>query len=577
MIAGLRFLLAASLAGVACLPAGALRAQDGDPLQVPEAEVETEAKLIEAYGLSSTGEPEAAIEIYEELLAADGANAAAAFSAAKLLLEDDPRRALKLMQQAHRGEPDNTYISEALAVNFEESGRFGQAARLYTELFEQHPKREDFLIASARAHAQNGEPQTGRRLLEEHVKDGGRYSPELGQELFTLAVSMNDPKAAVRALEELMQAFPRNPQYYQELAMFYRRTGDEDAARAVWERMAETFPEDGRAALGLAGQSKLTDEEEDFIGQLAEPFANRDLDIDAKVQQLFPIVQDVVSRGDTVLGNRVLPLAELLTEVHPEEPKAFAIHGDLLLGAGQPARAVEAYRQTLELDPAIYLVWDQLLTALYEANLTEALLDESENALLLFPNQARLYYYNGRALDLLGDYAPAENTLRQGIVLSLSDQVLLYDFHEALAQLYLHQERYAEALAEATEALSIRPKHGPALSLRGEILLRTGEDKAAALVAVAQGASESPQDPYVLTVEALSQLLSADVAMAETTINRAEAFGAANLGLAREVRGDVAFLQGRVEDALADWQEAANLGGGSSKLAEKLSTRLYVK
>ena len=547
-----------------------------DPTQVPEEIVEVEAKLIEASGLAVQGDAEGAIKLFEDLLELDPSNSAAAYSAARLYNAIDSDKALKLMQQAFRHDASNAYIAQALADMLSENDNYLQASDIYGKLFEQNPRREEFLLEQTQLLSRGGKAREGLRVIEQYLSSGGRLTPYIGQQRFTLAVSMNDPKAAIRSLEELMTTYPDNPDYYQELAQFYRRTGDEASAQQIWTTMAQRFPEDKRAALGLAGQSKLTSEEDQFIARLEPIFEDRSLDIDSKIMQLMPIVQEVANRNDTVLANRTLKLAETLTEVHAEEPKSFAIYGDLLFYAQRTPEAVEAYRKTLQLDPGVYLVWEQLLLALAETGQYDQLLEESENALTLFPNQARLYYYSGRALARTEDLTGAENTLMQGTMMALNDQVLLYDINEALANVQLREARFDAALKSANAALKIRPKHGPGLALKAEILLRS-DDLAMANKVLAQAAGEAPQHPYVITIEALAQVLSAEVGLAEKSMLSAKQYGADQWAIAQEVNGDIAFLKGDEAFAKTYWERAKAMGGGSYKLAEKLSKGMYIK
>jgi len=547
-----------------------------DPTQVPEEIVEVESKLIEASGLAVKGDAEGAIKVYEELLSLDPSNSAASYSAARLYTSIDEDKALKLMQQAFRHDASNAYIAQALADMLTESDRYLQASDIYGKLFERYPRREEFLLEQTQSLSRGGKPREGLRVIEQHLATGGRLTPYIGQQRFTLAVSMNDPKAAIRSLEELMAEYPDNPQYYQELAQFYRRTGDEASAKQIWSMMAERFPDDKRSALGLAGQSKLTNEEDQFITRLEPIFEDQSLDIDSKIMQLMPIVQEVANRNDTVLANRTLTLAETLTEVRPDEPKSFAIYGDLLFYAQRTPEAIAAYRKTLQLNPNVYLVWEQMLLALAESGDYDQLLTESENALTLFPNQARLYYYSGRALDRAGDLTGAENTLMQGTLMALNDQVLLYDINEALSRVQLKEGRFEAALKSANAACKIRPKHGPGLALKAEVLLRNDELTTAKQV-LAQAAAEAPQHPYVITIEALAQVLAAEVTRAEKSMMSAKQYGADKWAIAQEVNGDIAFLKGDEASAKTYWERAKAMGGGSNLLAEKLAKGIYVK
>ena len=560
---------------LACLSYGTAAAQY--PEQVSEEQVKLEAKLIEAAGLALKGDVREAMERYGELLRDDPANAAAAYSLARLHVgEGDTDKAVELFRQARRAEPDNDYVLEALAETQLAAEDYRGAAEAYGELFARHPKRESFLLRQSEAFASGGRPADGIKAINAFLARGGRLTPRLGQQRFTLAVSLNDPKLAVRSLEELMAAFPTDPDYYQELAQFYRRTGSEGAAQSIWREMAERFPEDERAALGLAGQSKLTDEETDFLARLMPLFSDGDIAIDNKVLQLIPIVQEVVDRGDTVLANRVLPLSRKLTEVHPDEAKAFAIHGDLLLSADRPTEAAAAYAQTVQLDPGVYIVWEQYLAALASTGATEEMLDVSEEALALFPNQARLYLYNGRALARLGDFQPAVNTLQQGGMLAMRDRVLAYEFADALSEIELQRGNFDEALAATERALEIRPDHGPALARRGEIELRAGRT-AAAEESIAQAMSAAPEHPYVLTVEALTTLTETESPRARGRLAAAAKVAGERLAIYHEVLGDAQWIGGDVAAAKASWERAQSMGGGSHLLETKLAQGVYVK
>jgi len=117
-----------------------------DPTQVPEEIVEVEAKLIEASGLAVQGDAEGAIKLFEDLLELDPSNSAAAYSAARLYNAIDSDKALKLMQQAFRHDASNAYIAQALADMLSENDNYLQASDIYGKLFEQNPRREEFLL-----------------------------------------------------------------------------------------------------------------------------------------------------------------------------------------------------------------------------------------------------------------------------------------------------------------------------------------------------------------------------------------------------------------------------------------------
>ena len=160
--------------------------------------------------------------------------------------------------------------------------------------------------------------------------------------------------------------------------------------------------------------------------------------------------------------------------------------------------------------------------------------------------------------------------------MALSDQVLLYDIQQALATVQLRQGRFADAISSIDAALKIRPKHGPGLAVKAEIYLRSDNSEQASRL-LGQAVAEAPQHPYVLTIEALSQLSAQMIDVAEKTMTSAEQYGAANWAIGQEVRGDIAYLKGDEAAAKTHWLKARQMGGGSYKLEEKLSKGIYIK
>lgn len=548
----------------------------GDPKQVPQDQVETEGKLIEAIGQFGRGNFEEARVIYEEILKKQPHNATAAFFASKCYKEDNPEKELALLQQAHRHDKSNHYMTLDLAFALSKAGRHHEASLLFEELFLQFPKRTDFLVEQAKSLSQSGKGRQAYRLIEKYLNDGGYLTPELGQEKYNIAVAMNDKDVAIRALEELRAAYPKNPDYYQELAQFYRRSGDENSAIQVWKNMKELFPQDPRSKLGLAGQSKLSAEEDEFIQNLHVAFQDPEIALDDKILKMLPIVKELAARGDTVLANKVLPLAKTLTTIHGDSPKSHAIYADILLHARRSDEAINAYKKTLALDPSVYLVWDQLLLSLAETGNYKELTEKADEALLLFPNQSRLYYYLGKGYGAIGKVSDGIQTLEEGKIFALQDQVALFDIETALAELNARSGDFKAAQTSIDKALKIRPKNGSALARKAEFYLRTDEiEKAKSYLKKAT--SESPQNPYVLAIEGLAYVYESKLKPAKSSLESAFKYGGTTWSSVLEIAGDIAFLSGNSEEAIQFWKNAKALGGGSYKLNDKINKGQYVK
>ncbi|NJO86848.1 MAG: hypothetical protein HC821_01990 [Lewinella sp.] len=65
------------------------------------------------------------------------------------------------------------------------------------------------------------------------------------------------------------------------------------------------------------------------------------------------------------------------------------------------------------MDDKVYLVWEQLLHALYLDNQQAGLRQEAERALDIFPNRPYLYFYAGLGAAARGDFTTAQELLQQ--------------------------------------------------------------------------------------------------------------------------------------------------------------------
>jgi len=86
-------------------------------------------------------------------------------------------------------------------------------------------------------------------------------------------------------------------------------------------------------------------------------------------------------------------LSEILITTHPADPKAWSIYGDLLYQAEKYTEARDAFRKVISIDSSKYLVWEQLLFVESQLMDFNAMKDESERALSLFPQQPMLYLF----------------------------------------------------------------------------------------------------------------------------------------------------------------------------------------
>src|SRR5690625_6103185 len=92
-----------------------------------------------------------------------------------------------------------------------------------------------------------------------------------------------------------------------------------------------------------------------------------------------------------------MQISDWLLQSQPDTPKALSLRADLLEQSGHNKEAAKLYKQTVEIHPDNYLVWEQLLWSLKEMDQWEEVRDYADEASIYFPNKAALYYMKGEA------------------------------------------------------------------------------------------------------------------------------------------------------------------------------------
>ena len=94
----------------------------------------------------------------------------------------------------------------------------------------------------------------------------------------------------------------------------------------------------------------------------------------------------------------VFELAQILVKTHPDDPKAHSMYGDFLLDDKKYAEARDEFRKVIAIDSSRYAVWESLLNAEIQLADYNALENESNRAIELFPLLPVPYLFKGVAL-----------------------------------------------------------------------------------------------------------------------------------------------------------------------------------
>ena len=536
---------------------------------VTEADLALESIFIEGNREKLLGNWDKAIEKFEAVLEKDRDNAAAAYEMARVYeAKKDLENAEKYGLKAVEWDGTNEWFRMYLAEVYQKNNKDNLAAMQYEELAKQQPYNEGFYQQWAYYLVRSSQPEAAINVYNELEKKVGIHE-EVTRHKHTLYMGMGNTKMAAAELEKLIQKFPSNASYWHLLGTFYEQVGEKAKAREVYQKILEINPDDARAKIALAEESKGNDDVR-FLNSLKPVFEDPKTDIDTKIKEIFPYVNELASSGDKNIGNTLLALTSVLAAVHPDDAKSHSVLADVLYYTGQPDKALEQYRKTLELDDTKWSVWEQMLYIYMDKKEYNNLIKASEDALDIFPNQATAYYMNGAGYNGQGLYKEALSSLQQALIMASRNPRLRYDVLNETGKSYFYLKQYNKSDNAFEEALKINGKDPVVLKNYSYYLAARGEHLDKAKDMAVQLNTVAPHHPMSLHAMAFVLYKMKDFKTAKDWLDQALQKGGNEDPAILEHYGDVLYQLGKPTEALQYWQQALDKGGNSEFLERKV-------
>lgn len=509
------------------------------PGTTSEAEVNRQKVFIEANKQKLLENYEEASVLFKEVLKTNPRNHAAAYELARVYdVLDNGEKALSSIKVAVSLDPTNMWYKLFLADVLEKSLNYGDAATIYEEMVEKFPETEYHYFQLAYYQVKSNKIKEAIGTYNKIEKKFGK-NIELSRKKHALYIGSGDNKSAAKELESLVKEFPNNISYLHLLAGFYAQQGNDSNAKATYKKILTLDPTNAKATIALANEKKEGGNDISYLRSLESVFRDKNEDIDIKIKTLFPYIEKIIEgNASAEMIEAAVSLGEALTIVHPDEAKSYSIYGDLLYHAGESKEALVQYEKTIELNKNVFSVWEQIMYIHAEQYNMEELAEISEKGMDFFPNQVKLFYFNGIANSELENYKEAMSSLTQASIMAGKSEELKMDIFYRMAKPLVAQGKIDKAQDKITKALAIDADNFRALSAQAYIHAARKEN-----------------------------------AKAESTYQKALDNGGKNNPDVLEDYGDFLSQSGDNEEAYAYWQKAQQAGGKSTRLQNKISSK----
>jgi len=310
------------------------------------------------------------------------------------------------------------------------------------------------------------------------------------------------------------------------------------------------------------------------FNELKLAFAIPDIFIDQKIKIILGYLPQF---PDPNAKASALELSRILTATHPDDAKAFAVYGDMLMQNERLRDAKEAYKRSIVLNDQVYEVQEQLVRIELGDNDTDGAIKDGENALSFFPNQAWMNYLVGVAWLIKKDYNKAVSYIKNATSLELQDKELLAQSFSSLGDCY-HDLKDNKNSDEAYEkALSFNPDNAFTLNNYAYYLSLRGEQLEKAAKMSKRSNDLQPNNASFEDTYAWILFKQKDYSGAKLWIEKALTDDKDKSGVKSEHFGDIMFYLGNVDAAVENWKKAKANGDNSPLLERKINERKYIE
>ncbi|HPJ61719.1 tetratricopeptide repeat protein [Lentimicrobium sp.] len=530
--------------------------------------------FFEANKAKLTGNAEKALTLFSESVNTDPSNDAAWYELAQLYFQkNDPEKSIESARKAYDLYPGNTWYSLTLASLYANNNQPDEARLIYEKLLLSNPQSTEYAIELANIWLQLNKPAEAIKIYDELESRLG-VNEDLSMRKHRIYLATGKSKKALEELEKLAGANAWDSRILSMLAEFYLLQGKSDEALATYKKIQDVDPDNAYINISLADYYRQQGDLEKATESLKAGFANPYLDADTKIQVMMSYYSQVKDYDG--IEDDVLELSEILAEVHPNDPRALMLRGEMLMMSEKYSEARDLFRKVNELDPGKYQIWENLLRTNAILEDYNQLAAESNAASELFPMQPMPYYFNGYAHYMLKNYESAIQSLSRGVKLVVGDNRLISDFYSMLGDAYHASGNETETFLAYESSLKangdnalVLNNYAYYLSLSGKNLEKAKEmsEKANRLV---------PENASYLDTYAWIYYQMGNYDSALIFIEQAIKADSAASAVILEHYGDILFRLGREKEALETWKKARVAGEGSALLEKKLKDgKLY--
>ena len=396
-----------------------------------------------------------AAENFDRLLKIDPDNSAAYFEIATLNYRQNKLMESEMaIKKATSLNPNNVWYWKLLAELYKRKGDMDNLVGVFDKLIALSPDEDSYYFDRSNALLLAGKEEEalkGYDLLEKKFGPSDALT-EARQRVSMSKDDVFDKNAVEKILAEDVKDVKRL--LYTSGLLIQKNQNSE--ALAVLKRASELEPDNFEVDLAMADVYSALKNNADAQLSLKKAFENPMMPIDQKVKI---VVMLLGGKKNQLRMNDAAELAMVAVKAHPDDPKVFALYGDVLYQQGNLQGALTQFQSALKITDQLYAVWEQVLNIQTSLGLYKDAIKTADDALSVYPNQAILYYYMAVALQNDNQNAQALTNIKAALQLDAENPLYIEYYGDVLflkgdKELALAQWKKAKSAGSDSEKLN---------------------------------------------------------------------------------------------------------------------------
>jgi tetratricopeptide (TPR) repeat protein len=507
-----------------------------------------------------------ALDIFQKALENDPNNAGLLFqiSATYQKLKNS-LKAIELAKKAYQLNKNNTQYGQMAASLLAKNGQFEEANVIFKELFEQDKTNSELGLDLAATYFALEKYDEVLKIYNIIEKNLGK-TKELSQQKQSLYLKQGKVNDAIKEGEKLIESDPSEIENYIDLAELLIRNDKIDDAKKQIDIALKISPTHGQAHILMADLYRRKSDFSKMLSELNIAVDDKNMDGNMLAKVLVSFLEILPPEADEQQKEK---LVQKIIQNNPAEPRGYLLLGDLQMQSNNKKGARDNYLKAVKLDKTTNQIWMRILAIDNEIQAYNDVIEHSEQAIELYPNQAVFWYYNGSANFMLNQFQKSAESLAEAKRLATDEKELLLVINSLLGEAFYKLGQHERSDEAFEEVLKLDPKNDPvANNYSFYLALRKEKLKYASEIA-AKLAERNPTNGTYLDTYGWVLYMNKQYDMAKIYLEKAYISNSGKSNVITEHYGDVLYQLGEKDKAIEMWKLASK-GSKNINLEKKI-------